>query len=292
MANLLRTVLLGGLVWVLTGCQAAMFSTFNAITPSRGVEVRPDLVFDRAHDLRADVFLPRERNAATPVVVFFYGGSWRNGSKSWYRFIGERLASHGLITVIPDYRQYPQVRFPVFIEDAARAVVWARAEYAANGRPLFVAGHSAGAHIAALVATDGAYLKNAGGSIDQLAGMVGYSGVYDFLPLTDDVLKATFGGEQRLWDASQPINHVDGDEPPFFLVHGRNDGIVWPRNSESLARALRSNGVPVNLLLRDKLGHYASAINFARRDDDEITQALLAFLRDPPPRGARTVHGG
>lgn len=287
MAKLLRTTILSGLVWVLAGCQNAMFSTFNAITPARDVEKRPGLVFDRERELHADVFLPRERGAATPVVVFFYGGSWRNGSKDWYRFIGERLASHGVIAVIPDYRHFPQVRFPEFIEDAARAVVWADTHFAAEGQPLFVAGHSAGAHIAALVATDGNYLKAAGGSIDRLAGMVGYSGVYDFLPLTDDILKATFGGEPALWAASQPIRYVDGDEPPFFLVHGRNDRIVWPVNSESLARALRARAVPVSLLLPDELGHYASAINFARRDDDEITQSLLTFLRNPPQRAAR-----
>ena len=287
MAFLSRATLMGGMVWLLAGCQNAMFSTFNALTPARDVETRAGLIFDEDHDLRADVFLPRDRDDTTPVVVFFYGGSWRSGSKDWYRFIGERLASNGVIAVIPDYRHYPQVRFPTFIEDAARAVVWADANFASDGRRLFVAGHSAGAHIAALIATDGRYLAQAGGSIYRLAGMVGYSGVYDFLPLTDDILKATFGGEPKSWQASQPINYVDGDEPPFFLVHGRNDRLVWPINSESLARALRANAVPVNLLIRDDLGHYASVVNFARRDDDQITQEMLTFLRNPPPRATR-----
>lgn len=284
MPHSVRCALVGMLLCTLAGCQNAMFATFNAITPGADVEVKSGLIYDRDHDLRADVFLPRAPVAGTPVVVFFYGGSWRNGSRDWYRFVGERLAAHGAIAVIPDYRRYPQVQFPAFIDDAARAVVWARDTYAAQGRPLFVAGHSAGAHIAALVATDARYLERAGGSMSDLAGAIGYSGVYDFLPLTDDILKATFGGEQRLWDASQPINFVDGDEPPFFLVHGRNDRIVWPRNSESLARALRDARVPVEFLLLDDLGHYASAISLARRTDDPVTQSLLAFLKDPPPR--------
>jgi len=289
MPRLLRPTLFGLLACLLAGCQNAMFATFNAITPGANVEVRTGLVFDSSLDLRADVFLPRSRVAATPVVVFFYGGSWRNGSRAWYRFVGERLAQLGVSVVIPDYRHYPQVQFPAFMDDAARAVVWTRTRYANEGQPLFVAGHSAGAHIAALVATDGRYLERAGGSLAQLTGAIGYSGVYDFLPLTDDILKATFGGEQRLWDESQPINFVDGDEPPFFLVHGRNDSIVWPRNSESLARALRGARVPVEFLLLDDLGHYASAINLARRAEDPVTQSLLAFLRDPPPREKRAA---
>ncbi len=289
MASWLRTVFLGGAVWLLAGCQNAMFSTFNAITPARDVEIRDGLVYDAERNLHADVFLPRLRQQTTPVVVFFYGGSWRNGSKAWYRFIGERLAALGVIAVLPDYRLYPKVQFPAFIDDAARAVVWARQNFAADGQRLFLAGHSAGAHIAALVATDGTYLQSAGGSIDQLSGMVGYSGVYDFLPLTDDTLKATFGGTPDLWAASQPVNFIDGDEPPFFLVHGRNDRVVWPRNSESLSRALRAHHVPVELLLRDDLGHYASAVNFARREDNEITRSLLAFLHNPPARTNRSA---
>lgn len=280
-------MLVGSLASVLAGCQAAMLSTFNAVTPARDVETRAGLVYDGERNLKADVFLPHDATADSPLVVFFYGGSWRSGSRDWYRFIGERLAALGVIAVIPDYRHYPQVAFPSFIEDAARAVVWADRSFGGGRRPLFVAGHSAGAHIAALVATDGRYLADAGGSIGRLAGMVGYSGVYDFLPLTDDTLKATFGGEPKLWAASQPVNHVDGDEPPFFLVHGRNDRIVWPVNSESLARSLRTNSVPVELLLRDQLGHYASAVNFARREDEEITRSLVRFLHNPP---ARTAH--
>ncbi len=287
----LRCTLIGLLAGTLAGCQNAVFATFNAITPGADIEMSSGLVYDRDLDLRADVFLPRAPAATAPVVVFFYGGSWRNGSRAWYRFVGERLAAHGAIVVIPDYRLYPQVQFPAFIDDAARAVVWARDNYATQGRSLFAAGHSAGAHIAALVATDARYLERAGGSLADLDGAIGYSGVYDFLPLTDDTLKATFGGEQRLWDASQPVNFVDGDEPPFFLVHGRNDRIVWPRNSESLARALRDARVPVEFLLLDDLGHYASAINLARRLDDPVTQSLLTFLRNPPPRGVRAADG-
>lgn len=278
-----RVALLGGIAILLAGCQGAIFATLNAATPNDNIEAREGVVFDAAHDLKADVYLPRTRAADAPVVVFFYGGTWRSGMRGWYRFIGERLAIRGFIAVVPDYRKYPEVRFPAFVEDAARAVVWAHDTYGSERSRLFVSGHSAGAHIATLLGTDRRYLDAAGGSLDNVSGVVGYSGVYDFLPLTDDVLKDTFGPEQG-WPDSQPVRFVDGDEPPFFLVHGKNDRLVWPRNSESLARELRANDVPVELLLPEHLGHYRSGLNLARSDDDETTRALLGFLRNPPAR--------
>ncbi len=285
----LRAALFSGIALLLAGCQGAIFATLNAATPNDHIEAREGIVFDAAHDLKADVYLPRVRAANAPVVVFFYGGTWRGGKRSWYRFIGERLAARGFITVVPDYRKYPEVRFPVFVTDAAHAVVWARDTFGSKDGRLFLAGHSAGAHIAALLGTDRRYLEAAGGSLDQVSGVVGYSGVYDFLPLTDDVLKDTFGPEDN-WPDSQPVRFVDGDEPPFFLVHGRNDRLVWPRNSESLARELRANGVPVELLLRDHLGHYRSGLNLARTDADATTRALLEFLRSPPSRRQRDMQ--
>ena len=87
-----------------------------------------------------------------PVVVFLYGGSWRNGAREDYRFVGRRLAQQGMLVLVADYRTYPETIFPGFVEDGASAVAWARAHAAGWGgdpRCLFVAGHSAGAQIAA-----------------------------------------------------------------------------------------------------------------------------------------------
>lgn len=270
--------------------------TFDALVPKDGGGELAQRGIAYGTDPRQalDVYVPKAEGTDRPVVVFVYGGSWSSGTRDGYQFVGRALAAQGFVVVIPDYRLVPQVRFPGFVEDGAAAVRWAQANagrFGGDGSRIVLMGHSAGAHIAALVATDARYLERAGGSLADLDGAIGYSGVYDFLPLTDDTLKATFGGEQRLWDASQPVNFVDGDEPPFFLVHGRNDRIVWPRNSESLARALRDARVPVEFLLLDDLGHYASAINLARRLDDPVTQSLLTFLRNPPPRGVRAADG-
>ena len=143
-----------------------------------------------------DIYLPASGEGSPPVVVFFYGGSWRSGERAAYRFMGRSLAGCGAITVIPDYRVWPETGFPGFLEDAAASVAAARVaagQYGGDVSRLFLMGHSAGAYIAAMLALDPAYLAAAG--VDQrtaLAGLVGLSGPYDFLPLRDPVLEEIF----------------------------------------------------------------------------------------------------
>src|SRR5690606_21524844 len=149
----------------------------------------------------------------------------QEGRRQQYAFVGDALSRRGILALVADYRTFPAVRFPDFMQDAAKAVRWARdhaAEYGGDPRRIVLVGHSAGAHIAALLATDGHYLANEGLSPRQLAGVVGVAGPYDFLPLKDTTLMAIFGSRDD-WPASQPVNFVDGDEPPFLLLQGDKD---------------------------------------------------------------------
>jgi pimeloyl-ACP methyl ester carboxylesterase len=106
-----------------------------------------------------DIFMPERIVTGSPVIVFFYGGSWKRGEKGKYGFVGHSLGSKGYVTVIPDYRLYPEVTFPAFVEDGANVIAWVRqhVEQARNG--VVVMGHSAGAHTAALLALDQRYLQ-------------------------------------------------------------------------------------------------------------------------------------
>ena len=204
----------------LVGCQSAFFATLNI-----GKGARPDIERYGEHPSQVLDVYRAERGDAAPVVVFFYGGRWQAGKRSDYAFVGRALAARGVTALIVDYRYYPEVRFPTFVDDAALAIAWAHehaAQIGGDAERVYVAGHSAGAHIAALIGTDARYLRAVGMAPRDLAGVIGIAGPYDFLPLTEDDLKDIFGPEAR-WPESQPVNFVDGDEPPFLLLHGSDD---------------------------------------------------------------------
>ncbi|HVF34405.1 MAG TPA: alpha/beta hydrolase [Candidatus Saccharimonadia bacterium] len=251
-----RLIAIPFLVVALTACQSAFFSVLNAAASPNGRVVASTHRYDEARELSLDRFCPAGGSGA-PLVVFFYGGSWENGRREWYSFVGESLAASGVAVAIPDYRRHPSGRFPDFMHDGARAVAWAR-EHArdcgADPARVYLAGHSAGAQIAGLLATDTRYLAAAGIAPGEIAGMIGIAGPYDFLPITDATLKTIFGPEAE-HPRSQPIAFVDGDEPPFLLLHGTDDRVVWLRNSERLAAKLEAAGVPVELHRYPGIGH-------------------------------------
>jgi acetyl esterase/lipase len=204
-----------------------------------------------------DIYAPEGRTDA-PVVVFFYGGGWTEGDKALYRFVGASLAAEGFVTVIPDYRVYPAVRFPAFLQDAAAALAWVRSSITAYGgdpRKITVMGHSAGAYIAAMLTLDRQWLLGAGLDPDHtISRMIGVSGPYDFLPLQDAELEAIFApaGDLRL---SQPITFARGDAAPMLLVTGSADDTVYPRNTRNLAAAVRQVGGQVQTKIYPGVGH-------------------------------------
>jgi acetyl esterase/lipase len=270
---------------VLAGCQSTYFRTLNAgaAAPARSVEY--------ASGRWLDVYAPEASQAATPVVLFLYGGRWRSGHREDYAFVGEALAAAGVLTLVADYRRYPEVRFPGFVEDVALATAWARTHAAALGgdpERLFLAGHSAGAHIAALLATDAQYLAAVGMHPRELAGVVGIAGPYDFLPLTDADLIAVFGAKED-WPQSQPVNFVSGDEPPFLLLHGTGDRLVWLRNSERMASKLKAAGSDVELRRYPGVGHIRILASLRFGGLAPVREDLLGFVNGQRRGGAASA---
>lgn len=259
----MRTIIIMSLLFSLSACASTRL--INTFVPDDGYLVHGNLGYGELPRQAVDVYEPVPRLAKAPVVVFFYGGRWSGGTRDFYRFVGQALASRGYVTVIADYRLYPEVKFPAFVEDGAQAVRWAREhaqEYGGDPARLFVMGHSAGAHIAAMLALDPQYLKAVGGSRDWLAGMVGLSGPYDFLPLTDDDLKDMFGPPER-YPQSQPINFVDGQNPPLLLLHGRTDTTVKLGNTVNLSEKVRAKGGPVETIIYPVMGHIRMVASLA-----------------------------
>ncbi len=206
----------------------------------------------RSDSSRLDVYVPgKSGGRAAAVVVFWHGGRWSFGDKADYRFVGAALAELDCVAVLPNYRHYPEVQMAGFMEDAARAALWAAAhagDFGADPNRVYLMGHSAGAHMAVLLALDPRYFAAAGRAAPPIAGLIGLSGPYDFLPLLEPDVQDMFGPPERYPD-SQPINFVRPDAPPMLLVHGLKDESVAPKNSRNLATALSARGVAVTLKL-------------------------------------------
>jgi acetyl esterase/lipase len=230
----------------------------NALTPSDGFTKTADLPYGEDPRNRLDVYMPQAHNGSVPVVVFFYGGSWNSGSRKDYDFVGQALTSRGIGVVIADYRLYPQVRYPAFLEDGAKAVAWTAAHIAPYGgdpRRLFVMGHSSGAYNAAMIALDPRFLKAVGMQPSDLRGWIGLAGPYDFLPIDNRDVRPVFFYPDSPPD-SQPINHVSAAAPPTLLIAANKDKLVNPvRNTGGLAAKLRAAGVPVQEQYYDGVSH-------------------------------------
>jgi acetyl esterase/lipase len=269
-----RLILLG-----LVAC-AAGFGAFRVLANKR--DQRADGI-PYGSDARQvlDVYGP-DGDAGTqhPVVVYLYGGGWQAGGRAQARPIAQTLAEHGIVTIVPDYRVYPQTTFPGFIEDAAAAVRWAHDhahEYGGDPRNIILMGHSAGAHIAAMVATAPQYLQAKGLSQSSLRAMVGLAGpYYQFTndPHMDEIFPAA------LRPQAMPIDFVSGHEPPMFLAAGTADTDVNPDNATRFAAALRAKGDQVELKHYEGLTHdnLIEAFQSSKRANSPVVADVLAFI--------------
>ena len=233
---------------VTAGSPATLLGMVQPAAPGgeeRGVVYAPG----RRHEL--DIYLPAASAMPPPG-----GGGWKSGDRAMYRFVGRSLAACGAIAFVPDYRVWPESGFRGFMEDAAQAVAFARGEAVARGGDMsrfFLMGHSAGAHIATILALDPAWLARDG--IDtwtELSGVVGLAGPYDFLPLQDPVLEQIFA---PVGPRTQPITFAANAKAPLLLMTGANDTTVYPRNSLRLAERVRETGGDATTIVYPGISH-------------------------------------
>jgi acetyl esterase/lipase len=238
----------------------------NALSPRGDTELSAGLAYGPAARHRLDVYRPPQAQGQAPVVVFFYGGTWRKGERGDYAFVGRALASRGIVAVIADYRLYPEVSYPDFLDDGAMAVAWTRREIARYGgdpQRLYLMGHSSGAYNAAMLALDGRWLARQGLSPRMLSGWIGLAGPYDFLPIENPDVKPVFHHPDTPPD-SQPIHHAHVGAPPALLIAARSDKLVEPpRNTGQLAGLLRAQQVPVQEHYYDSVSHVTLVVSLA-----------------------------
>lgn len=273
MPRSLRACVAALLALLVTGCQSAFFGFVNR----NSAEPDATVVYDATRNLSLDIYRPRDAGPEAPVVLFFYGGSWQMGTRAQYRFVGSRLAERGVVAIVADYRTWPAAGFPAFMGDAARAVRWTldhAREQGGDPQRVYIAGHSAGAQIAALLGTDARHLDAVERRPQDLAGVIGLSGPYDFV--ISGKLEEIFGPRSQ-WPEAMAVRFVDGDEPPFLLVHGDQDRTVDVGNSRKLEFALRRKGIDATLLILPGGNHFVTAAAFY--DPDRAPEVLPAVLR-------------
>ena len=245
-----------GALAVLASCSP--LTALNALSPGSAADTVANVAYGERTRHKLDIYRPAKPAVGAPVVVFFYGGNWNMGERRDYAFVGHALAARGIIVLIPDYRLYPEVRYPDFLDDAAQALAWSArnvSRYGGDPERLFVMGHSAGAYIAAMLALDPRWLNKQRMDRTGLRGWIGMAGPYDFIPIINPAVRPVFHFPDTPAE-SQPINHTDGATLPALLIAAREDTLVNPaRNTAAMASKLRAQGVPVEEVYFDKVGH-------------------------------------
>ncbi len=235
----------------------------------------PDLAYGQEPWMRFDLHLPD--GAPRGTLLWFHGGGLESGTRKGVLF-AEDLASAGYAVASASYRLYPVARFPDFIEDAAAAAahLHANAAHLDAGGPLYVAGQSAGAYLALMLALDHSRLARHGLAPEDFAGFVSDSAQ----PTAHFRVLAERGLDSRLQriDETAPIFFVDGrfKPPPLLLIHYSGDVPCRPEQNRLLARSLRIFHPGADLVQVELPGsHTAGSVE---RDPDGSFAFVRAFL--------------
>jgi acetyl esterase/lipase len=269
---------------LLAACSPA--TLLNSLVPTDDITATRNIAYGTLNRQQLDVYVPVSTQGAAAkrsVIVFFYGGSWDSGSKDAYLFVAEALTSKGFITVIPDYRIYPEVIYPEFLNDGAKAFQWTKdniEKYGGDVNNIFVAGHSAGAHIAAMLAFDQTWLATQKLNTASIRGFIGLAGPYDFLPLTSARLREIFP-TAYIQARSQPIRYARGNGPSALLLAGDADTVVSTKNTRNFSARIRESNGRIQEKYYAGMGHVKIVTVLAApfRNGHTVLDDITEFVR-------------
>jgi acetyl esterase/lipase len=258
------------------------FVVINLLVPRAGYRIHRGVAYGADPRQKLNVYVPSGLTAPAPVVLFFYGGGWQGGNRNDYLAFGQAFSSAGMVAAVADYRLYPQVKYPGFVEDSARALAFVRAQAAQYGGDpdrIFLAGHSAGAYNAVMVASEPKFLAAQGGNLNWIRGVIGIAGPYNFLPMSDPVYVDMFHGTNNT--DSMPVHHVDGPRPPMLLISGSEDDTVSLSNTNDMSERLKRFGSDVKVIFYKGVGHVGVILSLVRgfRGLAPLRQDMIDFIR-------------
>jgi acetyl esterase/lipase len=232
---------------------------------------------------KLDLYLPEGRTGV-PVIVSLYGGALTRGDKNEQTFVGQRFASAGIATAVANYRLSPDVRHPVHVQDAAAAFAWVKRhirEYGGNADQVFVIGHSAGAYLAALLATDERYLAAHQLSLKDIRGVVPVSAFYwvERPGVAPDRDKSVWGTDEKVWVDASPAHHLHARVPPILVLYADGDE-AWRRDQNTeAAQALKAAGNSRLEIAQIAGRSHATIWSRLNEDGDEVGERIVQFVR-------------
>lgn len=266
-------------VSLLIGCSAA--GALNAVTPTGSYDRDKNIAYGNLARQNMDVYLTKRPRPGAPVIVFVYGGSWTDGKKSMYKFVAEGFTKEGYNVVVPNYRLFPEIRYPDMIRDTGLAIQQTAQLF--PGQPLVLMGHSAGAYnvLMSAMAPEISGVDVCG----RVSGVISLSGPTGAYPLTEEPYITIF--PERFTSSDAPIRRASRPLPPILLVNGEDDTTVGPENAVHMADALGAAGKAAQYRIYPGMNHIDPVRVLSRHFDggSPLKDDLISFIDSLPKAG-------
>lgn len=268
-------------------CFSSQYSYAVSVEIKRDIEYAADSI--RSSSNLLDVYYPKDRTVAKDVLVFIHGGSWNSGKKETYWWLGRNMASKNVVTVIINYSLSPDAQYEKMAGDCAKALKWVNSNihsYGGNSNRIYVMGHSAGGHLAALIHSDTRFFKDEGVN-DPIKGLILNDAfgldMFEYLTkaepdhYTDSFLN-TFSKDQEVWKTASPLYYLPNFSVPVLMFVGENTYPAIKLQSERLRKELSSMNQKVYIKTIPKKKHVPMIAQMIFRGN-ELYSHILGFMK-------------
>jgi len=254
----------------------------------KSVKTSKDIKYSDSHNQKLDIYAPKKQTESKEVLVFIHGGRWNSGRKSQYKFLGKRLARKGVVAVIIDYRLSPETAYEGMATDAAMALKWVKenvVSYGGNDQRIFISGHSAGGHLAALVSADNHYFDSLnienpikGTILIDAFGLDMYSFLSNKNYQKEETYYAMFSKDPATWKRGSPINYINKNIPPVLIFTGGKTYPAIKQSNKSFQEAVRLYHPDTKLIVVKNKKHVAMITQFFNSGNKAYKQ-IFDFMK-------------